>query len=436
MIVVVAAKLKRTNRLDPGAPLRLNSPWNRCACRFSRCGCGESSVGCGFRRAALDANDGLPASKGAAMRKNIDRGLRLLVALPCLNEEATLGAVLQGIPARIDGVREIQAVVVDDGSTDRSGEIARQHEATVLRHPVNRGVGAAFQTATEHAVLHGFDAMVWIDADGQFSPSEIPDLLAPLLRGEADMVTASRFRDPLLVPEMPRLKRVGNWAMARVISFLVGKRFADVSCGFRALSLEALLRLDLHGRFTYTQETFLDLCFKGMAIVEVPVRVRYFPGRRSRVAGNLLMYGLRTLSIIIDCYRNYFPLRFYGILGTLLILAGAVPLGYMLGEDLDGRPPGMLVAGGMLGGLAMVVGAACLATAFSGSILDRVRAAQERQLYLLRRQTALSAAARHAERPRLLLHPRSAAELHEGEIAASDQPGQVARDDKGHAAAQ
>src|SRR5215203_3724038 len=181
------------------------------------------------------------------------RGTRLLVMMPALDEEATLADVLARIPRIIPGVDAVDVLVIDDGSTDRTVSIATGLGASVKSHGQNLGVGAALQTGLEEAIRRGVDIAVNIDADGQFAPEDIARLVVPVLEGTADMVTASRFKDPALVPVMPWTKRVGNAGMARIVSFLVGRRFHDVSCGFRAYSREALLHLVLLGRFTYTQ---------------------------------------------------------------------------------------------------------------------------------------------------------------------------------------
>src|SRR5688572_6054479 len=175
---------------------------------------------------------------------------RLLVGVPCLNEAATIGAVLDAVPTRIDGVDDVVKLVVDDGSTDGTAREAVSHGAVVVSHGVNRGVGVAFQSMLRYAVENGFDALVSIDADGQFDAADIPRLVAPILERRADMVTGSRFVDRSFIPAtMPTMKRWGNDRMANLISALTGRRFHDVSCGYRAYGREALLNLNLHGRF-------------------------------------------------------------------------------------------------------------------------------------------------------------------------------------------
>jgi len=246
--------------------------------------------------------------------------LRLIVVIPALNEEMTIERVITAVPRAIEGIGEIDILVVDDGSVDRTAEIARAAGADVVHHPTPRGVGAAFQTALSEAIDHGADLIVNIDADGQFDPADIPNLVEPIVSGRADFVTASRFVDLAVVPDMPAIKRWGNRMMSRLISSLTGQRFHDVSCGMRCYGRRAALSLNLLGRFTYTQEVFLNLAFKHLRMVEVPIRVR---GVRefgdSRVAGNLLRYAIRTSRIIFRCYRDYHPMRFFGVLGVALM---------------------------------------------------------------------------------------------------------------------
>lgn len=246
---------------------------------------------------------------------------RLLVSLPALDEAATIAGVIAAIPPAVTGIGELRVLVVDDGSVDGTGRIAAGAGAEVIRHEQTRGVGSAFQTALARAREMGVDYLVTLDADGQFDPADIPRVMAPVLSGEADCATGSRFLDPTLEPEMPRAKRWGNRQVARIVSRLAQRRFADVSCGMRCYGPAALLRLNLVGRFTYTHEVLLDLCFQGLRVVEVPIRVR---GEReygqSRVAGSLLRYALNTTRILVGVYRDYNPLRFFGVLALSLFV--------------------------------------------------------------------------------------------------------------------
>ena len=224
--------------------------------------------------------------------------VKLVVAIPCLNEERTVAKVISAVPVPFSRVGSVEVVVIDDGSTDATVERARSAGAAVVSHGANLGLGRAFREAVRQALARGADILVTIDGDGQFDPADISRLVQPILDGEAHMVTASRFARAALVPEMPAIKKWGNRRVAGIVRTLTGKRFHDVSCGFRAFSREALLKMNLFGTFTYTQETFLDLIFKGLTIHEMPVRVR---GTRefgsSRIASGLTRYAVRSLQI-------------------------------------------------------------------------------------------------------------------------------------------
>lgn len=247
----------------------------------------------------------------------------LLVVIPCLNEEKTIAHVIREIPRSIPGIGRVDVAVVDDGSTDATAELAQEAGAIVLKHSRNRGVGAAFRTGLRHARVNDYDYLVNMDGDGQFNPSTIPDILAPVLAGEADLVTGSRFKDKALIPKMPGIKRWGNFRIAGLVSMLTGQKFYDVSCGFRAYNKELIAELTLLGDFTYTHEALLQAAFKSFKIVEVPVEVR---GERefgkSRVASNLWLYAKRTSSIIGSTFVVYRPFQFFGLLSFICFAFG------------------------------------------------------------------------------------------------------------------
>ncbi|HVY44486.1 MAG TPA: glycosyltransferase family 2 protein [Minicystis sp.] len=311
---------------------------------------------------------------------------KLLVILPALNEEATIATVIGKIPRSMPGVDAVEVVVVDDGSTDATVALAKKAGASVVSHGRNLGVGAALQSGLEEALNRGADVAVNIDADGQFEPSDIEKLVRAVVEAGADLASASRFKDKSLVPTMPRMKYLGNQWMASIISYLAGQRFADVSCGFRAYSREALLQLVLTGRFTYTQETFLVLASKGLRITEVPIKVR---GEReygkSRVASNLFRYAYRTSGIIFACIRDYRPAAVFNPAAFVLFLLGLAVASFFLWHRITaGRFSPHIWAGftaGALMGLALVI----FALGQVAMMLARIRAVQDRQLYLLRK---------------------------------------------------
>jgi glycosyltransferase involved in cell wall biosynthesis len=321
----------------------------------------------------------------------VDRGsiaMKLVVAMPALNEEATIEQVIAAVPRSIPGIDSIWILVIDDGSTDRTVGLAKQAGAVVVSHGDNRGVGASFQTAVRKALELGVDVMVNIDADGQFDPADIPKLVRPIVADEYDFVTASRFKDKSLVPEMDRIKLFGNKLMSVLVNRLTGKRFHDVSCGFRAYNRDVLLRMNLFGEFTYTQETLLNLSFNRARMLEVPIRVR---GRRkhgkSRVASNLWRYGWQANTILFRTFGDYRPLNVFGAIAGVFSIAGAA-LGVFLlthyilvGTFSPHKWAGFTSA--FLLSLGLLVGT----TGMLADMLARIRMNQERLLYLSRKRT-------------------------------------------------
>jgi glycosyltransferase involved in cell wall biosynthesis len=312
----------------------------------------------------------------------IEIPMKLVVALPALNEEATIYDVIERIPKKIEGVEEIRVLVIDDGSTDQSVKEAERAGATVVKHWTNQGVGAAFQTGVQWAIVNGLDIYCSIDSDGQFDPNDIPHLISPIVSERADFTTASRFKNPKLKPDMTRVKYFGNQVMSYLVSKLCQKRFYDVSCGMRAYSRKALLTLNLVGTFTYTQEVFLNLVFKKLRIEEVPIRVRGIREfGRSRVASNLFQYGFQTLKIIFRVYRDFRPLTMFSVIAGLLMVPG-VTLGiflishyYQTGEFSPYKWMGFASMGlGVLGVISLHMG-------FIGDMLVRHRLYLEELLY-------------------------------------------------------
>ena len=316
-----------------------------------------------------------------------DRGLALVVLIPALDEEASIADVVSRVPRSLPGVRSVEVVVIDDGSTDATVDRARAAGARVVSHGRNRGLGIALQSGLAEARRRRAELVVNIDGDGQFDPEDITRLVEPIVDGKADFVTASRFKDPALVPAMPRAKLLGNRAMSRLVSWLVGRRFADVSCGFRAYSREALLRLTLHGRFTYTQETFLQLSFKELRIEEVAVRVR---GTRehgvSRVASSLPRYAWRTSGILFRSFRDYRPEALFGsAFAILLALACGFGGFFLLHRILIGTFSPHIWSGFVAAFLFTMALGAFYAGQLA-SMLNGIRALHEEHLYLTRLQ--------------------------------------------------
>ena len=318
---------------------------------------------------------------------NQKKPVSVVVTIPAYNEASTVADVIEAVPKNIDGVESIDIAVIDDGSTDDTAKVSARAGAKVVSFSKNRGLGAAFAEALRTALGLGADIIVNIDADGQFNPQDIPKLLAPIIDGRADMVTASRFADPHLVPDMPWIKKWGNKKVANIVNKLAGQQLHDVSCGFRAYSRDAALRATLLGGHTYTHEVILDLAFRGLRIVEVPVKV---VGVRkvgeSKVAGNLWKYGWQSLLIILRAFRDYRPMRVFGgislVFALLSLFCGIFVLCHYL--RTGAFSPYIFVAfiAAGFGFVALV----CYITALLAGMVNRLRILQDEQLFLLRKQ--------------------------------------------------
>jgi len=256
----------------------------------------------------------------------------IIVNIPAYNEAKKIGSVIKAIPRSYKGA-DIKVQVVDDGSADDTIKIAKEAGAELVyrfpyrdKFPNYRGLGLVFREAVEKALENGADIMVNIDADGQFSPADIPRLLEPIFSGKADMTVASRFsnqkdHDPV---SMPWGKKVLNVLAAKVVSAFWNQKIDDLTCGFRAYNREVLLRLNLNHFFTYTQETIIDAMSKNFKILWVPVKVVYFEKRKSRMTGKLGRFIYQSTRIIVSMLLNTKPLKFFGAPALVLIFFALV----------------------------------------------------------------------------------------------------------------
>lgn len=246
--------------------------------------------------------------------------MKLIVNLPAFNEVEKIGETIKRIPRKIEGIDEVFVQVVDDGSKDGTAEAARNAGADfVFSHPTNRGPGVVFRTAVEHALENGADILAYIDADGQFNPQDIPTIIEPILKGEADMVSADRFGEHK-AKNMPATKYYLNRFAAWIIGRFMNYPIKDLTCGFRGYNKETLLRLNLPGAFTYTQEVIIDALGKNLKIKWIPVEVTYFEGRKSRVVRSIYKYVSNSAKIILKAVRDVRPMKFFGVPGLLLII--------------------------------------------------------------------------------------------------------------------
>jgi len=336
---------------------------------------------------------GNPEMSSAAQRK-------LLVVIPALNESETVDWLIRRIPRQIPGIDCVEVVLVDDGSTDATGRIAAEVGADVIRNDRRQGVGMVFHQALELVVQRGADIMVFMDGDGQFAPHDIPRLVKPIVDGNADRVSAPRYH-PESPPHRQALpKRLGNMFMAKLVSVLVGRKIYDSACGFRAYSAKAAMSFNLSGKFTYTQEVLLDLCFKDLRLAQIPIRVRGRKHGESRVASSLVRYAFQASVILLRAYRDYRPMRFFGLITAVqLVFACAIGAFFVHHRLVTGKFTPHLWAG-FLAGFLFVMGGLTFLTGLLADMLDRVRMAQEKILFYEKLQSyEQNKASERGERP-------------------------------------
>lgn len=243
--------------------------------------------------------------------------MKVVAVIPVFNEADTLGEVIDRTRVHVDEI-----IVVDDGSSDGSVEIAKERGVVVLENIVNRGLGVSVQRGFSKAVEIGADIIVQFDSDGQYDPGEIPLLLEPIQSKKADFVLGTRMEK--LQYNMPLLKKYGNIAFTKLIRLLSGADVRDAQTGFRAMRREVFDTLNLRAQYTYTQEMIIQAAKEGWRIHTVPIH--FYPRRsgESRLIPGPITYATRSALIILKTLRDYHPLRFFGSFGVLFILAGLV----------------------------------------------------------------------------------------------------------------
>jgi glycosyltransferase involved in cell wall biosynthesis len=304
--------------------------------------------------------------------------VKLLIQIPCLNERDHLGATFADLPRRIDGIDEIEVLVVDDGSTDGTAELARElgvHH--IVRFSRNQGLAAAHMAGLDACLRLGADVIVNTDADNQYRGQDIARLVDPIVKGRADMVVGDRQTDK--IAHFGFVKRVLQKWGSRVVRRASGTAVADSTSGFRALNRRAAYLLFVHNRFTYTLESIIQATTNAAS-------------RPSRLFRSIPEYLRRNGAVILRAYNMYWPVQTFGFLAALLLLVG-LGLGgrfvyfYVLEPTRSGHVQSLLVGVGAIV-LAFLVGLMALL----GDLLATNRRLTEEVLHRVRRLDALLAA--------------------------------------------
>jgi glycosyltransferase involved in cell wall biosynthesis len=322
--------------------------------------------------------------------------MKLIVQIPCLNEEATLPATIADLPRRLDGVDEIELLVIDDGSTDRTVEVARECGIDhIVRLTNNKGLAAGFQAGLDACLKLGADLVVNTDADNQYSGADVAKLVAPILAGKADMVVGDRrVRDieHFSAPKK-RLQRWGSW----VVRALSGTDVADATSGFRAYNREAALQLLVVDNFTYTLESLIQAGKMLVAVDQVEIETNPRT-RESRHFASTGSYVRRNGLAILRIYARYEPLRvFVTASAVVAVLAIAAWLPFLLDWILNGDSTGHIQSL-ILGAVLFIAAVQLFALGVIGDLLAGQRVMSQRTFERVRRvELALGVEPSHYE---------------------------------------
>ncbi len=314
--------------------------------------------------------------------------IKVIIQIPCLNEAETLPLTVADIPRHIPGVEKVELLVVDDGSQDGTAEIARQLRVDhIVRHPYRRGLAAAFHTGLDTALSLGADIIVNTDGDNQYPQADIPHLIAPLLRNEADIVIGNR--QPATITEFSPLKRLlqvwGSW----VVRLVSGTQVPDATSGFRAYTREAALRLNVFTSYTYTLETIIQAGKKGLRITHIPIQTNP-RHRQSRLIRSTWDYVQQSAVTILRVYVLYEPLRTFSLIGLPFVLTGALLIGRFLFFYFTGEALGVAryIQSVVIGATALIIGFLVFLFGVLADLIGANRRLLEEMLYRVKRLEA------------------------------------------------
>lgn len=272
---------------------------------------------------------------------------KIIVTIPAYNEEKTIGNVIKKIKEVMQKNRyTFEIIVVNDGSKDRTKEIAEKEGAIVYSHPINYGLAETFRTELQKCIERKADIILHVDADDQYRAEDMPTLIRQIEIGY-DLVLGSRFKGK--IEEMPLIKRWGNRAFSRVVSNITNTKISDAQTGFRAFTRELAERVPISSTHTYTQEQIIRAVKERYKVIEVPI---YFAKRgkktKSRLMKNSLEYAMKAWINIFRVYRDYQPIKFFGYMSLIFFIPGFLLGLYLvynfLTKGIVGRlPSAMLV---------------------------------------------------------------------------------------------
>jgi glycosyltransferase involved in cell wall biosynthesis len=304
--------------------------------------------------------------------------MKVFIQVPCLNEEETLSAVLSSIPTQIDGVDQIEVLVIDDGSSDRTLDVARAHGVThFVRHTRNMGLARSFRDGVDYALAHGADIVVNTDGDNQYPQDRIGDLVTPIIRGEADIVIADRQTQT--IAHFSAFKKLMQRVGSHVVNRAASTNLPDAASGFRAYSRASLLRLNVLTQFSYCMETIIQAGNKRLRIASVPV-VTNAKTRESRLFKNAAHHMVKSASAIMRSYLMFNPYVIFATLALIFGVLAVIPFGRFVVLWMAGDPATGHIQSLIFGSIMSVAALLSLALGVISDLLRTNRILLEEQL--------------------------------------------------------
>lgn len=300
--------------------------------------------------------------------------MKVIIQIPCYNEEADLPQTLAALPEAIDGVDSVEVLIIDDGSRDNTVQVARDHGVDyIVRHTGNRGLASAFRSGVDACLQLGADIIVNTDADNQYAGEDIVKLVRPLLDGQADVVIGDRQTDTVAHFSFikKRLQKLGSW----VVRTFSDVDVPDAVSGFRAMTRDAASKINILSSFSYTIEMLLQAGKKRMAVSSVPIRVNA-KTRESRLYSTVTQFIQRSVATLLRIYAMYHPLKIFLLVSGALMLVGAWPilrfLYFFVIGDGDGHIQSLVLGGVLMtmGFMAFLVGLVADLIAFNRQLME------------------------------------------------------------------
>lgn len=308
--------------------------------------------------------------------------MKLIVQIPCFNEEQTLPQTVADIPREIEGIDKVEILIIDDGSSDRTIEVAQELGVDhIVRNKHNLGLAKTFRNGLDACLKAGADIVVNTDGDNQYCGADIPKLVAPVLAGEADMVIGDRQTGS--IDHFSKAKKFLQWFGSGVVRKLAGVWVPDTVSGFRAFSREAAIRLNIVSSYSYTIETVIQAGKKQLAVKSVPIRTNG-KTRESRLFKSIPDFIMRQVTTIVRMYAMYQPLRFFFVIGGVLSVLGLLPVLRFLFFYLIGEGGGHIQSL-VLGGVFMMMGFISIIAGLVADLISFNRQLQEMTLERVRR---------------------------------------------------